>query len=100
MAFRRTLLTILLLMILAVEAYTEEECSSPSSVSEFRNTVIDAVCSMNDTTRRAFTNQTRFNHGAGHKSDGERMYIILFQRERCRIYYQALFCLSLTVGGE
>ena len=75
MAFRRTAATIaLLLTLLAVEACTEEECSSPSSIDEFRNMVIDAVCSMNETTGRAFRNQTRLNHGAGHKSDGECMY--------------------------
>ena len=61
----------LLLTLIAVEAYTEEECSSSTSIAEFRNTVIDAVCSMNDSTEEIFRNQTRFNHGAGHKLDSE-----------------------------
>ena len=89
MAFRRNLLTmLLLLMLLAVQVYTEEECSDPNSIAEFTNTVIDAVCSMNDTTGESFRNQTRFSHGAGHKQDSEciSVYYVFYSgiRDSCK----------------
>ena len=76
-------------MLPAAQVYTEEECSGPSSIAEFKNTVIDAVCSMNDTTGESFRNQTRFSHGAGHKQDSECISVycvfssdpLLFNRE-------------------
>ena len=77
MEFLRTLLTTVTLLLLAVQVQSAEHCPSPSSIGEFKNTVIEAACSFdpNGATGLAFRNQTRINHGAGHKLDSECSYM-------------------------
>ena len=73
MEFPCTLLASLLLLLLAVQVQSTEHCPSPSSVAEFKNTVIEAACSYNpdDSIGLSFRNQTRFDHGRGDKTDRE-----------------------------
>jgi hypothetical protein len=52
-----------------------EHCSSPSSISEYKNAVIEAACAFDsEDTGQSFRNETRFNHGGGHKPDGINSY--------------------------
>ena len=73
MGFPRSLLTTLVLLLLAVQVQSVEHCPSPSSIGDFKDAVIEAVCSFDPdgTEGLSFRNQTRFNHGAGYKLDSE-----------------------------
>ena len=73
MDFPCTLLATLLLLLLAVQMQSAEHCSSPGSIGEYRNTIIEAACDFDPhgATGESFRNETRFNHGGGHKSDCE-----------------------------
>ena len=73
MDFPCTLLATLLLLLLAVQMQSAEHCSSPSSIGEYKNAVIEAACAFDseDVTGQSFRNETRLNHGGGHKADSE-----------------------------
>ena len=74
MEFSRSLLTTLVLLLLAVQVQSVEHCPNrPSSIGDFKDAVIEAVCSFDPdgTAGLSFRNQTRFNHGAGYKLDSE-----------------------------
>ena len=64
--------TTLLLLLLAVQMQSAEHCPSPGSIGEYKNAVIEAACAFDsEDTGQSFRNETRFNHGGGHKPDGE-----------------------------
>ena len=71
MDFPCTLFATLLLLLLAVQMQSAEHCSSPGSIGEYRNTIIEAACNLDDATGKSFRNETRFNHGGGHKPESE-----------------------------